>query len=176
MIYTIGELGSAFGLSRSTLIYYDKQGLLKPSARTDHNYRQYTEQDYQRLAKIMTYRDTGMSLKAIAVLLEKKGKTNRVEVLEAQVEQLNQEILRLRKQQQLTIDLLQSNGIALPTRSMNKQQWVALLESSGMSDEDMWQWHIEFEQRMPEAHQDFLESLNISENEIKEIRMKSRET
>jgi hypothetical protein len=58
---------------------------------------------------------------------------------------------------------------------MNKTQWVNLLASSGMSDEDMWQWHVEFEKYMPEAHQDFLESLNISQSEILEIREKSRE-
>jgi hypothetical protein len=47
----------------------------------------------------------------------------------------------------------------LPSRSMNKQQWVRLLESTGMS----------------EAHQDFLESLDIPEQEIKTIRSRSKE-
>ena len=126
MSFSIGDLGKAFGLSRSTLIYYDKQGLLKPSARSAGNYRLYTEQDYQRLAKIMTYRDTGMSLQAIGDLLQHSGATNRVGVLEAQVEQLNEDIARLRKQQQVTIELLQSSGIDLPARSMNKKQWVTI--------------------------------------------------
>lgn len=175
MTYSISELGAAFGLSRSTLIYYDKQGLLTPSARTEGNYRQYSQKDYDRLTKIMTYRDIGLSLSAIADLLEQEGKSKRVKMLEDQLAQLNQEIQRLRKQQQVTIDLLQSDGINRPSRSMNKKQWVKLLESSGMSDDDMWQWHKEFERSMPEAHQDFLESLNISGKEIKIIRKKSKE-
>lgn len=174
MTYTISKLGEAFGLSRSTLIYYDKQGLLTPSSRSDGNYRMYSQKDYQRLAKIMTYRDSGLSLGAISELLDLQGNTNRVRVLEDQVAQLNQEIQKLRKQQQGTIDLLRSDGIDRPSRSMNKEQWVKLLESSGMSDEDMWQWHKEFERHMPEAHQDFLESLNIPNSEIEEIRKKSR--
>lgn len=174
MSYSIGQLGKALGLSRTTLIYYDKLGLLKPSARNEVNYRVYTEQDYQRLAKIMTYRDIGMSLHAIAELLNHAGETRCVGVLEAQVEQLNQAILRLRKQQQITIELLQSRGVDLPTRSMNKEQWVQLLESTGMSDDDMWQWHRQFELRMPEAHQDFLESLNIPASEIETIRKQSK--
>lgn len=174
MTYSISKLGKAFGLSRSTLIYYDKIGLLRPSARSKSNYREYTNADYQRLEKIMKYRTAGMALKAIQDLLEEGGQASRAQVLEAQVEQLNQEIAQLRKQQQVTIELLKSNNINLPTRSMNKTQWVKLLESTGMSDDDMWQWHIEFEKRMPEAHQDFLESLNISAKEIKEIRRKSR--
>jgi DNA-binding transcriptional MerR regulator len=174
MTYSIGELGKEFGLSRSTLLYYDKLGLLKPSGRSDANYRQYTERDHQRLAKIITYRDTGMSLQAIGELLSQSEHNSLVAVLEAQVEQLNQEIQRLRRQQQLTIELLQSSGFDRPARSMNKQQWVQLLESAGMSDEDMWQWHQEFESRMPEAHQGFLESLNMSDTEIKHIRKQSR--
>lgn len=39
----------------------------------------------------------------------------------------------------------------------------------------MQQWHIEFERNMPEAPQDFLQSLNIPEHEIKEIREWSRQ-
>jgi len=174
MTYSISELGKAFGLSRSTLIYYDKQGLLRPSSRTDGNYRQYTQKDYDRLSKVVTYRDSGLSLTSIAELLDQKGKTHRVKVLEDQVAELNEEIHRLRKQQQVTIELLRTDGIDRPARSMNKKQWVKLLESSGMSDEDMWQWHIEFERHMPEAHQDFLESLNIPLGEIKAIRKKSK--
>ena len=122
----------------------------------------------------MTYRDSGLSLSSIAELLGHKGKTQRVKVLEDQVAELNEEIHRLRKQQQVTIELLRTDGIDLPARSMNKRQWVKLLESAGMSDEDMWQWHIKFEHSMPAAHQDFLESLNIPPDEIKVIRKKSK--
>lgn len=176
MTYTIGELGKAFGLSRSTLLYYDRLGLLRPSARSDANYRYYTEQDYQRLAKIIIYRDTGMSLQAIGELLSGSSDSNRVQVLEDQLAQLNQEIAQLRKQQQITLELLGSSGIDRPTRAMNKEQWVQLLASTGMAEEDMMQWHREFEQRMPEAHQDFLESLNIPQEEIQQIREMSKET
>ena len=40
---TIGQLGRQFGISRSSLIYYDKIGLIKPSARSEANYRLYTK-------------------------------------------------------------------------------------------------------------------------------------
>ena len=80
----------------------------------------------------------------------------------------------LRRQQQITLELLGSAGIDRPARSMSKQQWVRLLESIGMSDDDMMQWHREFERRMPEAHQDFLESLNIPADEVRRIRARSK--
>lgn len=85
----------------------------------------------------MTYRDTGMSLQAIQELLSQPGNNSRVAVLETQVEQLNQEVKRLRQQQRVTIELLNSKGIDLPIRSMHKTQWVQLLESVGMSGGDM---------------------------------------
>ena len=53
---------------------------------------------------------------------------------------------------------------------MNKSQWVAILKSSGMDEEAMRRWHIEFEKDLPKAHSDFLESLGIDKTEIEEIK------
>jgi hypothetical protein len=57
---------------------------------------------------------------------------------------------------------------------MSKKSWVSLLRATGLNDEDMERWHIEFEKTSPEAHQDFLESLGIKEAEIKSIRKQAR--
>ena len=53
-MYTIGKLAKKFDLSRSTLLYYDSIGLLKPSSRTESEYRQYSEDDAARLEQICT--------------------------------------------------------------------------------------------------------------------------
>lgn len=174
MTYTISSLAKQFGLSRSTLLYYDKKGLLNPSERTNNNYRIYSQQDYQRLKNIVAWREAGLSLEAIAKLLAQTSDSMVANLLQNQVVYLNEEIQELRKQQRVTLALLQSKEQKAQPRTMNKQQWVELLSSSGMSDEDMWRWHKEFERLMPQAHQDFLESLNISEEEIKTIRRKSQ--
>ena len=42
---TVGRLARAFGLSRSTLLYYDSIGLLRPTGRSPANYRLYTRAD-----------------------------------------------------------------------------------------------------------------------------------
>ena len=60
-------------------------------------------------------------------------------------------------------------------RRSNKEGWVAILRASGMSDEDMGRWHVEFERLSPEAHQDFLESLGLEDDEIARIRAWSRD-
>lgn len=45
-----------------------------------------------------------------------------------------------------------------------------ILKASGKDEQAMTQWHIEFEREMPQAHQDFLESLGIGAQEIDRIR------
>ena len=47
--WTVGRLARRFGLSRSTLLYYDSVGLLRPSDRSPAGYRLYTEKDLSRL-------------------------------------------------------------------------------------------------------------------------------
>ena len=69
------------------------------------------------------------------------------------------------------INMLEHSQIANQSRTINKQQWVGILRASGMSEGDMMKWHLEFERRNPQAHLDFLESLGISEQEIKKIRV-----
>ncbi len=41
--YTISKIARACSLSRSTLLYYDRISLLRPSGRTASGYRYYTE-------------------------------------------------------------------------------------------------------------------------------------
>ena len=45
---TISQVASRFGLSRSTLLYYDTIGLLSPSLRSRANYRLYSPADVER--------------------------------------------------------------------------------------------------------------------------------
>ena len=40
-----GELAKSAGLSRSTLLYYDRLGLLRPVGRSESNYRLYSATD-----------------------------------------------------------------------------------------------------------------------------------
>ncbi len=53
---------------------------------------------------------------------------------------------------------------------LTKQRWVEIMRASGMSDEDMNNWHRQFEKMEPETHQDFLASLSIEPGETRKIR------
>ena len=172
--YRISRLARVFGLSRSTLLYYDRIGLLRPSERSRANYRVYSQADRKRLEQICRYRRTGMSLETIAdVLAAPRKKT--VNALERRLEALNREIHDLRSQQQTIVELLKEQSLLAGTRVLDKQRWVAVLRGAGLDDAAMGQWHVAFERMSPEAHQDFLESLGIGAGEIAEIRSWSAE-
>ncbi|BBO69490.1 MerR family transcriptional regulator [Desulfosarcina alkanivorans] len=167
--YRISQLARMFRLSRSTLLYYDRIGLLRPSGRTRANYRIYSHADRQRLEQICRYRRTGMALETIQrILAAPRQKT--VKALELRLEALNREIHDLRAQQQTIVNLLKDRSLLAGTRVLDKQRWVAVLRAAGLDDAAMGQWHVAFERMSPEAHQDFLESLGIDAAEIAEIR------
>jgi DNA-binding transcriptional MerR regulator len=168
-MYTVGQLAKLFGLSRSTLLYYDEIGVLSPSARSASNYRLYSDDDVRRMERIKVYREAGLPLEAISRLL-REDIDSVPAVLERHLQKLSREIARLRDQQHLIGALLGNAQILRGSRSLTKDQWVALLASTGMSEEGMCKWHAEFEKNFPEAHQDFLESLGIPKDEITMIR------
>jgi hypothetical protein len=60
------------------------------------------------------------------------------------------------------------------TRVMDKESWIRLLESAGLDQAAREKWHSEFERMVPDAHQDFLESLGIPSKEIALIRNYSK--
>lgn len=64
--------------------------------------------------------------------------------------------------------------VLLEQNMMTKDRWVEIMRMAGLSEQDMTNWHIQFEKMAPEAHQEFLESLNIDSEEIERIRQKSR--
>ncbi len=53
--YLIGDVANLMGLSRDTLRYYEKRGILS-SQRGDNGYRYYTDQDISRLISILYQR------------------------------------------------------------------------------------------------------------------------
>lgn len=175
---TIRQVAAEFGLTRSTLLYYDRIGLLRPDYRTTAGYRLYNAADRARLAAICRYRKAGLSLARIARVLDetKRPRAAITAALNQRLTALNREIAALRRQQQVVVDLLDAKrSNERGTRIMDKTRWVALLRAAGMDDAEMNRWHVEFERQSPEAHRDFLESLGLPSVEIRRIRRASRQ-
>jgi len=165
---TVGRLAKKYSLSRSTLLYYDSIGLLSPSKHLKGEYRSYGEEEEKRLAQICHYRKAGIPLKEIKVILDSpvSGISG---MLESRLKELNEEIAVLHEQREFIFGILKS-GSAVQSTKMDKAAWTEVLRSSGFSEKDMEDWHKAFERTHPERHQQFLEYLQIPDDEIRLIR------
>lgn len=68
----IGELSRRTGLSRDTIRFYEKQGLVSVAhkARRENNYKEYSEETVTRLNVIRHLKNFGFTLREVAGLLE----------------------------------------------------------------------------------------------------------
>ena len=64
----IKEVENRVGMTRANIRYYEKEGLLKTTIRTENNYREYTEEDIEQLLKIKILRMLGVALADIKLL------------------------------------------------------------------------------------------------------------
>lgn len=165
---TISAAAKRFGLSRSTLLHYHRVHLCKPTGRSAAGYRIYGPEAVARLARIVELRKAGLSLRTIKRVLE--SQTPLAEVLEEQVSVLNRQVAQLRVQQRVVLSLLELHAKRPGARTLSKETWTAMFRAIGMSDDEMRQWHKNFEKNMPDAHADFLHSLGLGAEEIRFIR------
>lgn len=170
---TISALARRFGLSRSTLLHYDRLGLLEAQDRTRSGYRLYDQEAVDRLKSICTYRRAGLSLGAIQRVLG--GSPEAVgRALEERLIELDQEMASLMAQQRVLAELLEQPELAEHEGPLDKETWTGLLKASGMSEQDMDKWHRTFESQAPKRHQSFLEALGMTRAEAEHLRSRFR--
>lgn len=167
--FRISELGRHFGLSRSTLLYYDQIGLLRPSGRTQADFRLYTQDDLARLERICFFRDAGLSLSEIAHPLDSPNNGN--SILERRLRKIGHEVSALKSQQRLITGMLKMVAAGHDASGLDEELWLSLQQASGLDESAAKRWHIEFERRAPGAHHDFLLGLGLTEKEAIQVRM-----
>ncbi len=171
---TVSQLAKHFHISRTTVLYYERVGLLLPSSRSENGYRWYDDNQVKRLESILAYRAFGMPVSQIGLLLDRKDDRAQEQILLDQFHSLEREIQRLRQQQKAIVMLLKQPTI-LEQPMVNKERWVEIMKAAGLSEQDMKNWHKQFEKMEPDAHQEFLESLSIDKDEVEKIRSWSRD-
>jgi len=63
--YTAGELAKMFMLSKQTILYYDRKGILKPKFVTENGYRYYSVSQYLTLEIIINLRKLDIPISEI---------------------------------------------------------------------------------------------------------------
>ncbi len=170
---TVSQLGRKYNLSRTTILYYEREGLLSPDHRSDSGYRLYGKAAEEKLEAIVGYRSYGMPVKEIATLLNERCGNDLEQMLNNQFAAIERQIEVLREQQK-GICVLLGKAPLLEKTALNKESWLKVCHAAGFDDETLENWHRQFEKVQPDAHEQFLASLHIDPDEIREIRNRAR--
>lgn len=118
------EIQNKTGLSRKALEYYEDKGLIQPS-RLENDYREYSQEDLQKLEKISLYRQLGLSVKAIKEILLKQDLTS----LGQSLRKSQQESEFMAKRQALLLALVQGQDIlSVKSQIQNLTQMMSLYD------------------------------------------------
>ena len=170
---TVSQLAKACSISRTSILYYEREGLLLPKNRSDNGYRWYGKTEIERLGRILSYRSFGVPVSQLRSLLDEANEEGQKQILLQQFNTLERDIQLLRLQQKAIVHFMGEPEL-LDKKVINKERWTQIMRDAGLSDADMRSWHIQFEKTEPAAHQAFLETLQIEPEEIAVIRAWSK--
>jgi len=92
-----GELAQMLGVTKQTVIYYDKVGLISPVKRGEKEYRYYTLEQADELDSILTFRNLGVPINTLKEYLAVRNAEGCIEMLKKQKEKVDFEIQKLEK-------------------------------------------------------------------------------
>lgn len=144
-MYRISELAVEVGLSRTALLYYEKQQLIK-GQRLNNGYRIYNNKDLQHIRLIQQLQAGGLTLKECKACLE--AKVDR-KLLESRLYKLDEEIAQKQQSRQLLAALL--------------------------GEGDLKAWHESVDKLAPDAHLDWLMKQGFSEKEALRLKWLSKD-
>lgn len=102
-ILKIGELAALASVSRDTLRFYEKHGLITPGQRSDAGYRLYSETDVHRISFIIGTKEGGFTLNQIHQLLElevtkdEKSCYDIKQFVDAKISMVNQRLAEIKR-------------------------------------------------------------------------------
>ncbi len=134
---TVGQLAKKMGTTVRTLQYYDKEGVLIPSAESEGGRRLYTDKDMIKLHQILSLKSLGFSLERIKenlVSLDTPADVANVlaeqaDAVKRQIESLSEtlsEIIALREEvlQIQTVDFKKYADIIVNLQMKNEYYWL----------------------------------------------------
>lgn len=144
-MYRISELAEQVGLSRATLIYYEKIGLIK-SRRQANGYRVYSDRDVQRLHLIQQLQAGGLTLKECQACLDAKI------------------------ERQLLLDRLHHLDKEIAQKQQSRKLLAALL-----GEGDLKTWHEHTDKVAPDAHLGWLIKQGFDEKNALRLKWLSKD-
>jgi DNA-binding transcriptional MerR regulator len=132
----VGELAKRAGVTVRTLQYYDKEGLLTPSAESDGGFRLYTDKEMARLVQILMMKDLGFSLGEIKERLASMDTlSDVVDVLTEHATQIRRQIEHLAESLD-EIEALKTEIIKM--ESVDYKKFALILLNLKMKNKHYW--------------------------------------
>ena len=144
-MFRISELGKQVGLSRSTLLYYEKLGIIAGD-RQVNGYRQYSQSDVQRLTLLQELQAAGLTLQECLACLDARIKRSE---LHKRLQALDAEI----------------------TQKQDARELLASMLGEG----SMRHWHQAVETAAPLAHMKWLMTQGFDEKQALRLRWLSKD-
>ena len=128
-MYSIQDVSQKTGLSSHTLRYYEKEGLISGVCRSQGGFRQYTDEDLDRLGLVCCLKNTGMSIHEISrfMQLSREGSHTLAERVDM--------LLSHRKRMTARIEEMQKNLEKLESRFTTLDAPVIIDRSAQEKDE-----------------------------------------
>lgn len=92
---TISEFGRLCGVTRKTLIFYDKEGVFSPIFKDTNGYRYYSLKQYDTFNIILDLRTIGVTLEDIKLYLDERAPEKCIDLLEEENKKIKKKIEEL---------------------------------------------------------------------------------
>ena len=129
--YKIGEISEMYDMSRDSLMYYEKLGIIEPT-REDNGYRLYSVSDIWRLNLIKELKSLGFSFKMIKEYLENRDLKSTNKLLNDGITLLDDQILKLLKQKENMRKRMESIEKTTKNSNLNNIELVYLKRRKGL--------------------------------------------
>lgn len=143
-MYQISQLAAEVGLSRTAILYYEKQQLIK-GRRLSNGYRVYNDDDVQHIRFIQQLQAGGLTLKECKACLE---------------ERIDRELLK--------------NRLQILDDEIKKKQQSRQLLAALLGEGDLNSWHENVDKIAPDAHLNWLIKQGFTEKEALRLRWLSK--
>jgi len=154
---SISQVSKLIGVARSTLLYYERIGIITPKRNLENGYREYSQKDIDSLLLVRQLQQAGLSLKESINIMHGNLDSD---LISKRYQDLEKEIKNMIMAKEVLRSLL--------TRATGEIVTEDKLVTSGRN------WHAEFERQGSEAHSAWLKKLGFDEKESLYIRWVTR--
>lgn len=154
-LLTVGELAKEMGVTVRTLQFYDKEGLLTPSAKSEGGRRLYTKKDMVKLHQILSLKYLGFSLGEIKTkLLPLDSSEDVAQILGKQKVIIEEQIKELRTVAE-AIDSLMAEVVLM--KEVNFDKYANIVGLLRQNNKNYWMFKLFDEKLMNHIRDRFMD-------------------